>query len=138
MNKALAISLLVIGNVAAVCAISAVSLFIINRSTDWGNLIFNLVFIPLIGLAAVIALGFASSRLVPVFERKYCLKTRWFILAAYFSPIIGAAVYWIVCWIGYQSSWSGGYAAFLPLTAIAYLISGGAWASSVTSRSSSK
>ncbi len=139
MNKALAISLLVIGNVAAVCAISAVSLFIINRSTDWGNLIFNLVFIPLIGLAAVIALGFASSRLVPVFERKYCLKTRWFILAAYISPIIGAAVYWIVFMSfdaagNYNSGWSDGiaeglYAFLLSATALSYLISGAIWSS---------
>ncbi len=140
MKKALAVLLLVIGNMAAVCALSAVSLFIILMSFDFNHLLFNLAFTLLIGLAAVIALGFASSRLLPVFERKYSLKEKRFILAAYVSPIIGAAVYWGVCWLldaaGHQSGWSEvGYTTLLPLTAAAYLISGWAWVSSVTSRS---
>ncbi len=140
MKKALAVSLLVICNVAAVCALSAINLFM-----------FFLTISPfvavLIGLAAVTALGFASSRLIPVFERKLSLKAKWFILAAYISPIIGAAVYWIVYLIldaaGYFSGWFAGlgeglYAISLSLTAVAYFISGIGWWASMKSNLSSE
>ncbi len=140
MNKALTISLLVIGNLAAVCAISAVSLIIIiYLSINLISLLFNLALTILIGLAAVIALGYASSRLIPVFERKYSLKANRFVLAAYISPIIGAAVYWIVFMSfdaagNYNSGWSDGiaeglYAFLLSATALSYLISGAIWSS---------
>ncbi len=110
MNKALAILLLVIGNMAAVCALSAINFFM-----------FFLTISPfvavLIGLAAVTVLGFASSRLLPVFERKLSLEAKWFILAAYGSPVIGA----MACWI------ADDLALFPFITAMAYLISGAIW-----------
>ncbi len=145
MKKALAVSLLVICNIAAVCALSAVGLFIIVcLSINFFSLLFNLAFTALTGLAAVIALGFASSRLLSVFERKYCLKAKWFVLAAYISPIIGAAVYWIVFMSldaagHYNSGWSDGipeglYAFLLSAAAVEYLISGGIWSSRAASR----
>ncbi len=145
MKKALAISLLVICNMAAVCAISAVGLFIIVcLSINLFSLLFNLAFTARTGLAAVIALGYASCKLLSVFERKYSLKAKWFVLAAYISPIIGAAVYWIVFMSldaagHYGSEWFDGIAeglyTFLMFTAaVEYLISGWAWISKVTSR----
>lgn len=145
MKKALAISLLVICNTAAVCALSAVGLFImIYLPINPILLLFKLAFTALTGLAAVIALGFASSRMLPIFERKYSLKAKWFVLAAYIPPIIGAAVYWIVFLSldaagHYNSGWSDGiaeglYAFLLSVTAAEYLVSGWAWILEVTSR----
>ncbi len=132
MNKALAISLLVIGNLAAVLALSLINIWVLV-------LTFSVTTVVLIGLAAVIALGYASSRLIPVFERKYSLKANRFVLAAYISPIIGAAVYWIVFMSfdaagNYNSGWSDGiaeglYAFLLSATALSYLISGAIWSS---------
>ncbi len=132
MKKALAILLLVIGNVAAVLALSYINLCV------WWSI--NITAAVFIGLAAVAALGFASSRLLPVFERKYSLKIRWFFLAAYVSPIIGTAIYWIVYMIqnatGQFSGWGEGlgesfYGIFLSVTAAAYLLSGATWVSTV-------
>ncbi len=147
MKKTLAVSLLVICNVAAVCAISAVSLFIIVcLSMNLISLLFNLAVTIVIGLVAVIALGYASCKLLPIFERKYSLNAKWFVLAAYISPIIGAAVYWIVFMSldaagHYGSDWSDGiaeglYAFLLSATALAYLISGGILSSKAVSRQS--
>ncbi len=133
MNKALAISLLVIGNLAAVLALSLINIWVLV-------LTFSVTTVVLIGLAAVAALGFASSRLIYVFERKYSLKIRWFFLAAYVSPIIGTAIYWIVYMIqnatGQFSGWGEGlgesfYGIFLSVTAAAYLLSGATWVSTV-------
>lgn len=129
MNKALAISLLVICNIAAVCILSVVNLAMFF-------LTISLALTILIGLAAAAALGFGSSRLLSVFERKYRLKTKWFILASYVSPIIGTAVYWIVYLsldaAGYFSGWFAGlgefvYAISLSATAAVYFISGVLW-----------
>jgi len=63
MNKALALSLLVICNVAAVYIPSVVNLAMVFLTTSMTATI-------LIGLAAVTALGFASIRLFSVFERE--------------------------------------------------------------------
>ncbi len=109
MKKALAISLLVIGNVAAVLALSYINLCV------WWSI--NITAAVFIGLAAVAALGFASSRLLPVFERKFNLEAKWFILAAYGFPVIGA----MACWMVYD------LALFPFITAMAYLISGAIW-----------
>ncbi len=139
MKKALAISLLVIGNMAAVLALSLIYYFVFP-------LIFNLAFTILIGLAAVTALAFASSRLFSVFKRKYRLNSGLFVLASYIPPVIGAAGYWIVYLIldaagyfkgkGWFADVPGAFfGLFLGITAMAYLISGDAWVSSVTSRS---
>ncbi len=140
MKKALAISLLVIGNLAAVCALSLIYYFVFPR-------IFNLVLTILIGLAAVVAVTCASSRLLfPIFERKYRLNSGLFVLFAHVPPIIGTAGYWIVYLIldatgyfkgkGWFADVPGAFfGLFLGITAMAYLISGDAWVSSVTSRS---
>ncbi len=109
MKKALAVSLLVICNAAAVLALSW-----INFCVWWSINVTAAVFI---GLAAVAALGFASSRLLPVFERKLSLEAKRFILAAYGSPVIGAMACWIV----------DDLALFMFITAMAYLISGAIW-----------
>ncbi len=137
MNKALAISLLVTGNLAAVLALSAINFLIIL-------LIPSLVLLIYICLTAATVLGFASSRMLPIFERKYRLKTRWFFLASYVSPIIGAAVYWIVYLIldaaGYlNDEWFISlamplYALSFSLAAVAYLISGAIWSAIARSR----
>ncbi len=109
MKKALAVSLLVICNAAAVLALSYINLCV------WWSI--NIIAAVFIGLAAVAALGFASSRLVPVFERKFNLEAKWFILASYGFPVIGA----MACWMVYD------LALFPFITAIAYLISGAIW-----------
>ncbi len=136
MNKALAVSLLVIGNMAAVLALSAINFLIIL-------LIPSLVLLIYICLTAVTVLGLASSRMLSVFERKYCLKTRWFILASYVPPIIGAAGYWIVYLIlnavGCLNEQFAGlamplYALSFSLAAVAYLISGVIWSAIARSR----
>ena len=110
MNKALAISLLVICNVAAVLALSWINICVLCWSI-------SVTVTILIGLVAVAALGFASSRLLPVFERKLSLEAKWFLLAAYGSPVIGAMVFWIV----------DDLALVMFITAMAYLISGSIW-----------
>ncbi len=129
MNKALAVSLLVICNAAAVFAVSILNFFVFS-------LFFSLGVTVIAGLAVLTALGFASSRLLPVFERKYRLKTRWFVIASYVPPVVGAAIYWIVFLIldatGYFKGWFAGLGEFLfaislSATAAVYLISGVLW-----------
>lgn len=129
MNKPLAISLLVICNTAAVFAVSILNFFVFL-------LFFSLPVTVIVGMAVMIALGFASSRLLPVFERKYNLKTRWFVIASYVPQIIGAVIYWIVYLrldaAHYFKGWLAGvgeflYAISLSATAAAYLISGVIW-----------
>ncbi len=129
MNKALAVSLLVICNAAAVFAVSILNFFVFS-------LFFSLGVTVITGLAVLTALGFASSRLLPVFERKYLLKTRWFVTASHVTPVVGAAIYWIVFLIldatGYFKGWFAGLGEFLfaislSATAAVYLISGVLW-----------
>jgi len=139
MNKALALSLLVICNVTAVCALSAINFLIILLIQSFALAIY-------ICLTAAAVLGFASSRLLSVFEHKYHLKTRWFILASYVSPVIGAAVYWIVylilnaagCFSDFGGVMSYLFALSLPLPAVAYLISGAVWSAIAKHRLNTK
>lgn len=132
MKKPLAIALLVICNALVVCAMTVIN-FVIFLITS-----FSLAATVLIGLAALTALGFASSRVFRVFKRKYGLRTRWFILASYVPSVIGAAVYWIIYLIldsngyftGYFAGLSEGlFGISLAPTALCYLISGTAWCS---------
>ena len=87
MNKVLAVLLLVIGNLIAVFGIAIIGL--------WLGLVLGAIGI-LITAAAVIALGFASSRFFIIFKRKFELKLSRFIIFSYVIPIIGAVIYWII------------------------------------------
>lgn len=129
MKKALAISLLVICNLVAVFAVSILNFFVFL-------LFFSLSVTVIVGLAVLTALGFASGRFITVFDRKYSLKTRWFVIASYITPVAAAAVYWIVFLIldaaGYFKGWFAGvgellYAISLSATAAVYFISGLLW-----------
>ena len=64
MKKELAISLLVICNALVVFVLSIVNLLVFFTT-------FSLAAAILVGLAALTALGFASSRVLRVFKRKY-------------------------------------------------------------------
>lgn len=133
MKKPLAISLLVICNALVVFVMSIVNLLVFFTT-------FSLAAAILIGLAALTALGFASSRVLRVFKRKYGLRTRWFILASYVPSVVGAAVYFIAYLIldhvGYFRGFLAGLGEFifalsLAPTALCYLISGIAWCSGI-------
>ena len=129
MKKPLAISLLVLCNSAVVFVMTIVNLVVFFAT-------FSLAAAIIIGLAAIAALGFASSRILRVFKRKYGLKMRWFISASYVPSVVGAAVYWIVFWIldnsGYFKGFLAGVGEYILLlslapTAICYFISGFIW-----------
>lgn len=129
MKKVLAVSLLAICNSAAVFGLSALIFYIMF-------LIENIPVGIIIGVSALIALGFASSRIFKVFKRKYGMKLLWFILASHIPPIIGMVIYWIVYLsldaAGYFTGWFAGLGELLfgfTLTpaAVIYLISGAIW-----------
>lgn len=129
MKKPAAMSLLVICNLAVVFVMALINLVIFFMT-------FSLATAILIGLAALTALGFASSRALRLFKQQYGLRTRWFILASYVPSVVGAAVCFIVYLIlnrsGYFMGYFAGLAEFLFLisfapTATAYLISGTVW-----------
>lgn len=140
MNKSLALTLLVICNTAVVFAVSLLNFFVFS-------LFYSLGFTVIAGLAVLTALGFASGHLITVFDRKYRLRTRWFVIASYVSPVIGAAVYWIVFMIldaaGHFKGWFAGvgemlYGLSLAATAAVYLISGVLWSLGIKDSASSE
>lgn len=129
MKKPAAITLLFICNLAAVFAMTIINLFIFF-------LTFSLAAAILIGLAALTALGFASSRIFRLFKRKYEVGKLWFILVSYVPSVIGAAVYGMVFAaldeVGYFTGFLAGLGELILLlslapTAIVYLISGTIW-----------
>ncbi|MDE7230296.1 MAG: hypothetical protein K2N56_07435 [Oscillospiraceae bacterium] len=131
MKKPLAIALLVICNAAVVLVMTVVNLVLFFMT-------FSLAAAILIGLAALAALGFASSRIFRLFRQKYGLRTRWFILASYVPSVIGTAVYCIIYAILYHAGYFTGnlaglgefiLALSLVPTAVCYLISGTCWCS---------
>lgn len=130
MKKALSISLLVICNAAAVFVLSVLFLLLFLLVS------FNLPLTVLIGLAVLAALGFASSRILRFFKRRFDLQTPLFILFSHVPPVIGAAVYWIVFSAlraaGYFTGYFAGLSEFifaivLAPTAAGYFISGAVW-----------
>lgn len=129
MKKPAAISLLFICNPAVVFVMTIVNLltFLLTLSLEAA---------VIIGLAALVALGFASSRIYRVFKRKYELRKIWFIIISYVPSVIGALIYWIVYMAldaaDYFTGLFAGLGEFIFLlslapTAIVYLISGTIW-----------
>lgn len=116
--------LLILGNLIAVFGLAIIGL--------WLGLLLGVPGI-LITAAAVIALGFASSRIFKIFRKKYELKLSRFILFSYVPSAIGAVIYWIVFAllddIGFFTGLFAGLGEFLyglslSPTAAVYLISG--------------
>ena len=129
MKKPLAISLLFICNLAAVFAMTLVNILFWGLTLSVGAAV-------IIGVAALVALGFASKCIFRVFERKYGLWKRWFILVSYVPSVIGALICWIVFdaleKANYFTGFLAGLGEFIFLlslgpTAIVYLISGTIW-----------
>lgn len=129
MKKLAALSLLVICNALVVFVMTMVNLVVFFTT-------FSLAAAIVIGLAALTALGFASSRVFPVFKRKCGLKMRWFIPTSYVPSVVGAAVYCIIFWSlnnsGYFKGFLAGVGEYILLlslvpTAICYFISGTVW-----------
>lgn len=130
MKKPLAITLLVLGNLAAVIGISLLLLFV-ALTLDVGLAI-------IIGLAVLTVLGFASSRIEKLFGRKYDMKRSRFILAAHVPSAAGSIIYLIViCVLDAAGAFSGMFAGLLEFlvalslvpTSLVYLISGVMWVS---------
>ena len=129
MKKPVAISLLFICNLAVVFAMTLVNLLTFF-------LTFSLAAAIIIGLAALVALGFASKCIYRVFERKYGLRKVWFILVSYVPSVIGAVIYGIVFAAldaaGYFKGFLAGLGELIFLlslapTAAVYLIAGTIW-----------
>lgn len=130
MNKALAVCLLVLCNLAAVTAAAVFNVFIFC--------ITRLALVPtvLVALVPLIAMGYGSSRAERLFAEKFAMKKSRFMLVSHIPPAIGAAVYLIVYLSlnasGYFTGWFGGLlemllAVSLSATAALYPISSAVW-----------
>ena len=127
MKQPVAITLLFICNLAVVFAMTIINLILFLTIGEVA---------VLIGLAVLVALGFAASRIFRVFRRKYELKKIWFILVSYAPSVIGAILYGIVFAAldaaGYFTGFLAGLGELIFLlslapTAIVHLISGTIW-----------
>lgn len=136
-KKGIAIILLVICNMAAVFAISIISLLVFLFT-------FILPLAILVGLTLAAATGFAASRIFRVLKRKKNFKLWQFIVSSFVSPVAGAAIYWIVFLIldavGYFKGFLPGLGeAFVGISlsaaAAVYFIVGTAWCTAENDRS---
>ena len=136
MKKPAALVLLFICNLAAVFGMTIVNLLVFF-------LTFSLAAAIIIGLAALVALGFASECIYRVFKRKYGLRKIWFILISYVPSVIGALIYGIVFAalneVGYFTGFLAGLGELIFLlslapTAVVYLISGTIWVCTLGSK----
>lgn len=125
MKKALALIALIIGSAAVIFGLSILNL--------WAVLVLS-VFGVLLGILAVVGLGFGLGALQGVFERKTGLSWKRFILLAYVPSAAVSAVYFIVVlildWAGYFKGFLSGLGEFLTglawlITSVAALIAGG-------------
>lgn len=132
MKKVMAISLLVICNLAAVLAAAAFNVFIFSITG------FGLAAAIIIGLFPLCAMGYGLSRSERLFSEKFALKKRPFMLISHIPPIIGAVACWLVFLrlsaLGYFSGFLnfGGLFMFLftvslSVTAVIYPISSTVW-----------
>lgn len=124
MKKILALVALFIGSAAVIFGLSILNL--------WAVLVLSVLGL-LLGIAAVMGLGFAQAALQGVFERKTGLSWKRFILWAYVSSSAVSAVYLIVVLIldkmRYFKGFFGGLVEFLTglawsITSAAVLIAG--------------
>lgn len=129
MKKPAALALLFVCNLAAVFGMTIVNLLVFFLTLSLAAAI-------IIGLAALVALGFASKCIYRVFERKYELRKIWFILVSYVPSVIGALIYGIIFAALEAADYFTGFLAglgelifllSLAPTAIVYLISGVIW-----------
>ncbi len=125
MKKALALVALFIGSAAVIFGLSILNL--------WAVLVLS-VFGVLLGILAVVGLGFGLGALQGVFEREMELSWKRFILLTYVPSAAVSAVYFIVVlildWAGYFKGFFAGLGEFLTglawlITSVAALIAGG-------------
>ncbi len=125
MKKALALVALFIGSAAVIFGLSILNL--------WAVLVLS-VFGVLLGILAVVGLGFGLGALQGVVEREVEVSWERFIVLAYVPSAAVSAVYFIVVlildWAGYFKGFFGGFGEFLTglawsITSAASLIAGG-------------
>lgn len=121
MKKPVAITLLILGGLAAVFGMAVLGLILIFEFM-WGGL--------LIGIAAVIGMAFGADRLRMLFKRKYGMNAAKFFLCAYVPPIVGSVILYVVVELldeaGYFSGFFAGLGEFLM--ALSCVIASGAFA----------
>lgn len=124
MKKALAFIALFIGSAAVIFGLSILNL--------WAVLVLS-VFGLLLGIAAVVGLGFAQTALQRVFEGKTGLCWWKYLLWAYLPSVAGSAVFYIIVEIldknGYFKGLFAGLGEFLigmswAITSVAALVVG--------------
>lgn len=125
MKKVLALVALFIGSAAVIFGLSILNLWAV---------LFLSVFGLLLGIAAVVGLGFAQAALQRVFERKTGLSWVRFMLWAYLPSAAGSIVYFIVVLMldkaGYFKGFFAGLGEFIiglawSITSVAALAAGG-------------
>lgn len=121
MKKPLAITLLVLGGLAAVFGAAMLGLILI-LVLMWGGL--------LIGIAAVMGMAFGADRMRILYKRKYGMNAAKFFLCAYVPPIVGSVILFVVVELldeaGYFSGLFPGLGEFLM--ALSCVIASGAFA----------